>query len=101
MSGFTRELENKVLNHIFRNESYTPPEKVYVGLFTSTGEVTGAGYTRQEIPFRESSNGRIVNDMNAAFLSLRKTGARLPGLEYAMHKQAVHNSQTHPSTKRK
>jgi len=67
MSGFTRELENKVLNHIFRNESYTPPEKVYVGLFTSAGEVAGAGYTRQEITFRESSNGRIVNDNEIRF----------------------------------
>src|SRR5690625_4740827 len=67
MSGFTRELENNVLNHIFRGEAYTPPEKVYVGLLTSAGEVTGEGYTRQELTFRDSSNGRMVNHNEIRF----------------------------------
>lgn len=46
-------LENKLIDHIFRGLTYTPPTTVYAALFTSDplddnsgDEVTGGGYAR-------------------------------------------------------
>ena len=54
MSAATDFLEDKILNHVFRNVAYTAPATVYVGLFTTATtdagggtEVTGGGYARQ------------------------------------------------------
>jgi len=58
MAGLTRTLEQALLNHAFRNVTYTPPTTVYVGLFTATPtdttagtEVSGNGYARQACTF--------------------------------------------------
>lgn len=46
-------LENKLVDHVFRNTTYTPPATVYVALYTSAcsdaaggTEVTGGSYAR-------------------------------------------------------
>ncbi|PWA08665.1 hypothetical protein DCC39_14600 [Pueribacillus theae] len=56
-----------VLNHVFRNTPMTSPSKVYVGLFTSSGEVNGNAYERQELTFTEPSGGIIKNAAEVRF----------------------------------
>ena len=57
MSEFSTFLENKIIDHLLRNQSYTPPTTVYVALFTAdngleggtiTGEVSGGSYARYD-----------------------------------------------------
>lgn len=59
--GFTQDLRNKVMDHVFRGESLTPPSSVYVGLFTGSSEVVGGGYSRVEVTFGVPANGIIEN----------------------------------------
>lgn len=59
--GFTTELRNKILNHIFRGQSMDVPSSVYVGLFVDGHEVSGGGYSRVEVTFGNPSNGVITN----------------------------------------
>lgn len=69
--AFTSYLQTQLLNASFRKTAYTPPTKVYVGLFKTTGEVTGGGYARQEITFSApTSDGggmKIVNNAEVRF----------------------------------
>lgn len=73
-------LENALLNHIFRNTSYTPPVIPYIGLFTGTAgtnlennnisnEVTGNGYLRRTVSFTLASGteGTIKNGAQIVF----------------------------------
>ena len=72
--SFTTFLENEVLDHVFRNASYTPPATVYIGLYTTatgaggTGtEVTGGSYARQSMAFDASASGAIDNTAAVEF----------------------------------
>ena len=63
MSKMSDYLEKKLLDHVLTNTPYTPPEYVYLALFTSDPtdagsgkEVTGGAYTRQEISFGAASS---------------------------------------------
>ena len=54
MAEFSNFMENKIIDHMLRNQAYTPPATVYVALYTSdptdadTGtEVSGGSYARQ------------------------------------------------------
>ena len=74
MSSFTNYLEDRLLNHIFRNTASTAPTAVYMALFTVTPsdtgggtEVTGGGYARQAITFGAPSGGIIANTGAVAF----------------------------------
>lgn len=74
MSSFTNYLEDRVLNHIFRNTASTAPTTVYMALFTVTPsdtgggtEVTGGGYARQAVTFGAPSGGIIANTGAVAF----------------------------------
>lgn len=74
MSDFSDYLENKILNHVFRNTAYTPAAAVYLGLYTSAPsdagggtEVSGAGYARQAITFSAASGGAISNTAAVQF----------------------------------
>ncbi len=67
MSDF---LENKVIDHLLRNQAYTPPTTVYVALYTTmpnkeTGasgvEVTGGSYARQAVTLSAGSGGSSAN----------------------------------------
>lgn len=69
---FTNQTNTNILNHVFRNQPYTSPDKVYVGLFTSANtEVSGGGYTRKEItfgaPFADGNGMKIANDAEVRF----------------------------------
>lgn len=62
MAGKSKYLEQKILNHVLRNTTYTPPAALYMALFTTdptdagTGtEVSGGAYARQSIAFNAPS----------------------------------------------
>lgn len=79
--SFTDFAENKILNHIFRSATWTPPSSVYLALYTSSPsdaaagtEVSGGSYARQAVSFLEATGGLVVNDINVVF-------ANMPGVE--------------------
>jgi hypothetical protein len=56
VAGFSDFLENKLVDHIFRNTAYTMPTTIYVSLFTAAPtdagggtEVTGGSYARVQV----------------------------------------------------
>lgn len=59
--AITTETRDDMLNHFFRNGP------VYVGIFTSSGEVDGNGYERVEVTFLAPSNGTIKNESEIRF----------------------------------
>jgi len=74
MAEFSNYLENKVLDHVLRNTSYTSPTTVYVGLFTSdptdagTGtEVSGGSYARQTLSVTTASGGIVTSSADVTF----------------------------------
>lgn len=74
MAEFSNYLENKLLDHVLRNVSYTSPTTVYVGLFTSdptdagTGtEVTGGSYARQVVSVTTASGGVVTSSADITF----------------------------------
>lgn len=74
MAEFTDFLENELLDHAFRNSSYTPPASVHLSLHTATNsdsavgtEVSGSGYARQNTAFGAASGGAISNSAIEAF----------------------------------
>jgi hypothetical protein len=74
MAEFTDFLENKILDHVFRNTTYTPAATVHLALFTTVcsdsargTEVTGSGYARQPTAFGAAAGGAISNTAIEAF----------------------------------
>ena len=73
--SFTNYLEQKVLEHTFRNTAYTSPTTVYLGLLsaaptdsTSGTELSGNGYARQACAFDAySSNKQVSNTSDETF----------------------------------
>lgn len=72
--AFTDFLENELLDHVFRNASYTPPTTVYVALTTTTPtdsaagtEVSGNNYARTAATFGAASGGAISNSGAVTF----------------------------------
>jgi hypothetical protein len=61
--------ENKILDHVLRNTTYTPAGTVYVALFTSDPtdtagggtEVTGGAYARTAVTFGAAASGAVAN----------------------------------------
>jgi len=58
MSQATNYLENKIAGHVFGGTAYTAPTTLYVGLYTTAPDDTGAGtevsggsYARQSMAF--------------------------------------------------
>jgi hypothetical protein len=56
MSSMTDYLENKIIDWLFRGQSFVPPGPLYIGLFTAVPtdvgggtEVTGGGYARAAV----------------------------------------------------
>jgi hypothetical protein len=83
MSQLSDYMENIVINHIFRNQAYTPPTIVYVALFTSvtgleantpSAEVIGNAYARQAITFSAASGGATSNSSNITFPTATPSG---------------------------
>lgn len=76
MSNMSDYLENKVIDHILRNQAYTPPATVYLALFTAdtgleannpTAEVSGGSYARQAIALSAASGGTTSNSADVTF----------------------------------
>jgi hypothetical protein len=74
MAEFTNYLENKLLDHVLNNASFTSPTTVYVGLFTaaptdttSGTEVTGGSYARQVLSVSTASEGVVTSDADVNF----------------------------------
>ena len=74
MAEFSDYLENKVLDHVLRNTSYTSPTTVYVGLYTtnptdtnSGTEVTGGSYARQALSVTTASAGIVTSSADVTF----------------------------------
>jgi hypothetical protein len=74
MAEFSNYLENKVLDHVLRNTSYTSPSTVYVGLFlsdpTDAGsgtECTGSAYARQTLSVTTASGGIVTSSADVTF----------------------------------
>jgi hypothetical protein len=81
-------LENSVLDHVFRNTTYTPDATVYVGLTTtipsdSSGgtEVTGGSYARQACGFAAASGGSISNSGTITFPTASANWGTVVGFE--------------------
>jgi hypothetical protein len=74
MAEFTDFMENKIIDHMLRNQAYTPPSTVYVALFTgATGddgsgtEVSGGSYARQAVTLAAASGGASSNTADITF----------------------------------
>lgn len=70
-------LEAKLLSHVLRASFYTPPDTVYVALFTagpsdsSSGtEVTGGSYARQAVTFAAPSSGSSASSSSVTFTNM-------------------------------
>jgi hypothetical protein len=74
MAELSDYLENKLLDHVLRNISYTSPTTVFVGLFTAdptdagTGtEVSGGSYARQIISVTTATGGIVTSSADVTF----------------------------------
>jgi hypothetical protein len=74
MAEFTDYMENKIIDHMLRNQSYTPPSTIYVALFTSAPsdagggtEVSGGSYARQAVTLTAASGGASENSADITF----------------------------------
>jgi hypothetical protein len=76
MAEFSTYLENKIIDHMLRNQSFSPPSTVYVALFTAdngleggtiTGEVSGGSYARQSVTLSAASDGESSNTADIEF----------------------------------
>jgi hypothetical protein len=74
MAELSDYLENKLLDHVLRNVSYTSPTTVYVGLFTAdptdagTGtEVSGGSYARQIVSVTTATGGIVTSSADITF----------------------------------
>ena len=74
MAELSNFLENKLLDHVLRNVSYTSPTTVFVGLFTAdptdagTGtEVSGGSYARQILSVTTATGGIVTSSADVTF----------------------------------
>lgn len=74
MAEFSTYLENKLLDHVLNNASYTSPTTTFVGLYTVAPndggggtEVTGGSYARQPLSVTTASDGVVTSDADVTF----------------------------------
>lgn len=74
MAEFTDYLENKIIDHMLRNQAYTPPATIYLALFTTATsdagggtEVSGGSYARQAVSLSAASGGASENSADITF----------------------------------
>jgi hypothetical protein len=74
MAELSNFLENKLLDHVLRNVSYTSPTTVYVGLYTSDPaddnsgtEVSGGSYARQILSVTTATAGVVTSSADVTF----------------------------------
>jgi hypothetical protein len=87
MPGMSTYLAGKVIDHILRNQAYTPVATVYVSLHTAdpgltgTNEVTGGTYTRQAAGFTAAASSHTDNAGLLSFTLMPAVAA--PGVTFA------------------
>jgi hypothetical protein len=74
MAFISDYLENKLVDHVFRGNTYVAPSTIYVALFSgdpgedgSGPELLGGGYARKSATFGAPSNGVSHNDADVTF----------------------------------
>lgn len=76
MSEFSDYLEDEIIDHMLRNQAFTPPTTVYVALFTAdtgleadnpTAEVSGGSYARESCALDAASGGLSANTSDITF----------------------------------
>ena len=74
MAEFTDFLEDKIIDHMLRNQSYSPPSAIYLALFTTATsdagggtEVSGGSYARQVVTLAAASGGASSNSADITF----------------------------------
>ena len=74
MGSFSDYMENKVIDHMLRNQAFTPPSTLYVALYTVTPsdagggtEVSGGSYARQTVTLSAASAGATSNSADITF----------------------------------
>ena len=74
MAEFTNYLEDKLLDHVLRNVTYTSPTTCFLGLFTaaptdttSGTEVSGNSYARQPLTVTAASDGVVTSSGDVTF----------------------------------
>lgn len=72
--NLTTYFKNQIINHFLRNQAYTPPATVYLGLFTTAPTVAGGGtevstgaYARQALAFDAPVGGVSQNTVDIVF----------------------------------
>jgi len=74
MAELSNYLEDKLLDHVLRNQSFTSPTTVYVGLYTSDPsddnsgtEVSGGSYARQILNVTTATGGIVTSSADVTF----------------------------------
>jgi len=74
MGSFSDYFENKIIDHMLRNQAFTPPSTLYVALYTVAPtdagggtEVSGGSYARQAVTFSAASGGATSNSADITF----------------------------------
>ncbi len=77
MAGFSDYYENKIIDHLLRNQSFTPPTTIYLALFTAAPsdsgggtECTGGSYARKSITLSAASGGATSNSSDITFTNM-------------------------------
>ena len=74
MSELSNYLEDKLLDHVLRNVSYSSPTTTFIGLYTSNpdednsgSEVSGGSYARQVLSVTTASGGIVTSSADVTF----------------------------------
>lgn len=77
MSSASDYLENHIINHLLRNQAFTPPSTLYLALYTTATtdagggtEVTGGSYARQTFTLTAATTGATENVADINFTNL-------------------------------
>lgn len=80
MPGLHADIADTIGDHVFRNQSYTPPTTVYAGYSASTGtESTDANYARQAITLSAFSSGASANSAIVEFPAVAASDSVVEG----------------------
>lgn len=71
MAALSHYLENKLIDHIFRNQAYTPTTAVYVALLTVSPTKAGGG---TEVPLTNAYGRVLVSTSLSAFSGTHGAG---------------------------
>ena len=82
MSALSDYMENKILEHMFRNQAHTPPATIYLALCTTATndagggtEVTGNGYARTAIPLASAAAAGLLSNSGVITFPAASGGA--------------------------